>query len=41
MKIKKYVGETIQDTIFMVKAELGSDAIILNTKKILIFEMRK
>ncbi len=34
MKIKKYVGETIQDTIFMVKAELGSDAIILNTKKI-------
>ncbi|MFW5856188.1 MAG: DEAD/DEAH box helicase family protein [Bacillota bacterium] len=33
MKVKKYVGETIQDTIFKVKADLGSDAIILNTKK--------
>ncbi len=33
MKVKKYVGETIQDTIFKVKADLGSDAIILNTRK--------
>ncbi len=33
MKVKKYVGETIQDTIFKVKAELGSEAIILNTRK--------
>ena len=33
MKVKKYVGETIQDTIFKVKAELGPDAIILNTRK--------
>ncbi len=34
MKVKKYVGETIQDTIFKVKADLGSDAIILDTRKI-------
>lgn len=33
MKVKKYTGKTIQDTIFKVKAELGSDAIILNTRK--------
>ncbi len=33
MKIKKYVGKNMQDTIFKVKAELGSDAIILNTRK--------
>lgn len=33
MKVKKYVGETMQDTIFKVKADLGSDAIILNTRK--------
>jgi len=33
MKVKKYVGDTIQDTIFKVKADLGSDAIILNTRK--------
>jgi len=33
LKVKKYVGDTIQDTIFKVKSELGSDAIILNTRK--------
>ena len=33
MKVKKYVGDTIQDTIFKVKADLGADAIILNTRK--------
>ncbi|MFW6381069.1 MAG: flagellar biosynthesis protein FlhF [Bacillota bacterium] len=33
MKVKKYVGETIQDTIFKVKADLGSEAIILDTRK--------
>ena len=33
MKVKKYVGDTMQDTIFKVKADLGSDAIILNTRK--------
>ena len=33
MKVKKYVGETIQDTIFKVKADLGPEAIILNTRK--------
>ena len=34
MKVKKYVGDTIQDTIFKVKADLGSEAIILNTRKV-------
>ena len=34
MQIKKYVGDNIQDTIFKVKADLGADAIILNTRKI-------
>ncbi|ACL70417.1 flagellar biosynthesis protein FlhF [Halothermothrix orenii] len=33
MRVKKYVGDTIQDTIFKVKADLGPDAIILNTRK--------
>ncbi len=33
MKVKKYVGDNMQDTIFKVKAEMGSDAIILNTRK--------
>ncbi|SDL74360.1 flagellar biosynthesis protein FlhF [Halarsenatibacter silvermanii] len=33
MKVKKYVGKNMQDTIFKIKAELGSDAIILNTRK--------
>jgi len=33
MKVKKYVGDNMQDTIFKVKAELGSEAIILNTRK--------
>ncbi|MFP4661026.1 MAG: flagellar biosynthesis protein FlhF [Halanaerobiales bacterium] len=32
MKVKKYVGATMQDTIFKVKADLGPDAIILNTR---------
>lgn len=33
MKVKKYVGTNMQDTIFKVKADLGPDAIILNTRK--------
>ncbi|MFY9393065.1 MAG: DEAD/DEAH box helicase family protein [Halanaerobiales bacterium] len=33
MKVKKYVAETMQDAIFKVKADLGPDAIILNTSK--------
>lgn len=33
MKIKKYVGTTMQDTIFKVKTDLGPEAIILNTRK--------
>lgn len=33
MKVKKYVAETMQDAIFKVKADLGSDAIILDTNK--------
>ena len=34
MKVKRYEGKTIQDTIFKVKADLGSDAIIIDTRKI-------
>ena len=34
MRIKKYMGETVQDVIFKIKAELGPDAIILNTHKL-------
>lgn len=34
MKVKRYLGETMQDAIFKVKTELGSDAIILHTRKI-------
>lgn len=34
MKIKRYTGETMQDAIFKVKAELGSEAVILNTRTI-------
>jgi flagellar biosynthesis protein FlhF len=33
MKVKKYTGATMQDTIFKVKADLGPNAIILNTRK--------
>jgi flagellar biosynthesis protein FlhF len=33
VKVKKYVGSTMQDTIFKVKTDLGPDAIILNTRK--------
>lgn len=33
MKVKKYVAETMQDAIFKVKADLGPDAIILDTNK--------
>ncbi|NLY42478.1 MAG: flagellar biosynthesis protein FlhF [Clostridiaceae bacterium] len=34
MKIKRYVGRDIQDAILKVRMDLGSDAIILNTRKI-------
>lgn len=33
MKVKKYIGDNIQDTIFKIKVDLGSDAIILDTRK--------
>ncbi len=33
MKVKKYVGDNIQDIIFRVKVDLGTDAIILDTRK--------
>ncbi len=34
MKVKRYIGETMQDAIFKVKADLGAEAIILHTRKI-------
>ncbi len=34
MVIKRYIGNTMQDVMTQVKADLGSDAIILNTKRI-------
>ncbi|MGE5676486.1 MAG: flagellar biosynthesis protein FlhF [Pseudomonadota bacterium] len=34
MKVKRYVGETAQEAMQKVKADLGRDAIILNTRKI-------
>ena len=33
MKVKKYTGETIQDVIFQVKADLGPEAVIINKRK--------
>ncbi|WP_027338709.1 flagellar biosynthesis protein FlhF [Halonatronum saccharophilum] len=33
MKVKKYQGENMQETILKVKSDLGSNAIILNTRK--------
>jgi flagellar biosynthesis protein FlhF len=34
MRIKKFVGATLQDATLRMKDELGSDAIILNTRKV-------
>ncbi len=34
MRVKKYTGKTVQDAIFQVKADMGSDAIILDTRKL-------
>lgn len=34
MKVKRYTGDTMQDAIFKVKADLGSEAVILNTRTI-------
>ena len=34
MKVKRYVGETVQEAMQKVKSDLGRDAIILNTRKI-------
>lgn len=34
MRIKKFVGATLQDVTGQMKTELGSDAIILNTRKV-------
>lgn len=34
MKVKHYLGDTMQDAIFKVKADLGPNAVILHTRKI-------
>ncbi|PUU89694.1 MAG: flagellar biosynthesis protein FlhF [Halanaerobium sp.] len=34
MKVKKYTGETMQDVIFQVKADLGPEAVIVNKRKL-------
>lgn len=34
MKVKRYIGETVQEAMQKVKMELGRDAIIINTRKI-------
>src|SRR6056297_1059887 len=33
MKVKKYRGESIQDVIFKVKADLGPEAVIIEKRK--------
>lgn len=33
MKVKKYTGETMQDVVFQVKADLGPEAVIINKRK--------
>jgi len=33
MKVKRYIGETVQDALQKVRTELGRDAIIINTRK--------
>src|SRR5690625_4623483 len=34
MKIKKYVADSMNDALMQIKQELGSDAVILNSKQI-------
>lgn len=34
MKVKRYIGDTAQDALQKVRAELGRDAVIINTRKI-------
>lgn len=34
MKVKRYIGETVQEAMQKVKMELGRDAIIINTRKV-------
>ena len=34
MKVKKYTGESIQDVIFKVKADLGPEAVIIEKRKL-------
>ncbi len=34
MKVKRYIGHTVQETMQKVKDEMGKDALILNTRKI-------
>lgn len=34
MKIRRYIGKDTQEALLKVKMDLGSDAIILNTRKI-------
>jgi flagellar biosynthesis protein FlhF len=33
MQVKRYIGETIQDAIFKVKADLGPEAVIIDRRK--------
>src|SRR6056297_3594557 len=33
MQVKRYTGETIQDAIFKVKADLGPEAVIIDRRK--------
>lgn len=34
MRVKRYIGETVQEAMQKVKMELGRDAIIINTRKV-------
>lgn len=34
MKVKRYIGDNVQDTYHKVREELGRDAVIINTRKI-------
>ena len=34
MKIKRYIGDSVQDAYQKVRVELGRDAVIINTRKI-------
>ncbi|MCQ1527981.1 flagellar biosynthesis protein FlhF [Lutispora saccharofermentans] len=34
MKVKRYIGDTVQEALQKVRTELGKDAVIINTRKI-------